>query len=217
VHRLIEHFETLNITVIPRGKNILVNSLAIAPSRLSPLEDYEASRITVDLLYKPSVPKNIFYWKVFEGDEQIIKFLTNPDNFKDLAIEDEVFQEKSTEIDPWTGQPIEKSKSHIIPKGIANLENMFDLTEQFKGPKNAKTGSSCSLHETINLETLENPKNINLGTTISKEERKTYLKLFRQYQDICAWSYRDLKTYDTHIIQHNIPLKPEVKPFQQKL
>jgi hypothetical protein len=97
------------------------------------------------------------------------------------------------------------------------LENLFDLKERFKGPKNAKTSSSCPLHETVNLGTLENPRKVNLGKTISKEERKAYLKLFRQYQDVFAWSYRDLKTYDTRIIQHIIPLKPEVKPFQQKL
>jgi hypothetical protein len=73
------------------------------------------------------------------------------------------------------------------------------------------------MNETINLGTLENQKTINLNKTISKEERKAYLKLFRQYQDVFAWSYRDLKTYDTCIIQHTIPLKPELKPFQQKL
>jgi hypothetical protein len=73
------------------------------------------------------------------------------------------------------------------------------------------------MHETINLETSENPKNINLSKTISKEERKAYLKLFRQYQDVFAWSYCNMKTYDTLIIQHTIPLKHEVKPFQQKL
>jgi hypothetical protein len=50
----------------------------------------------------------------------------------------------------------------MIPKGIANLENLFDLKEIFKGSKNAKTGSSCPMHETINLGTLENPKNVNL-------------------------------------------------------
>jgi hypothetical protein len=83
----------------------------------------------VELLYKPSVPNNISNWKVFEGDEQIINFLTNQDNFKDLAIDDEVFQEQSTGTDSWTGQPIDKSKSHTIPKGIANLENLFDLKE----------------------------------------------------------------------------------------
>jgi hypothetical protein len=66
---------------------------------------------------------------------------------------------------------MDKSKGHTIPKGIANLENIFDLKERFKGPKNAKTGSSCPLHETINLGTPESPKNVNLGKTMSKEER----------------------------------------------
>jgi hypothetical protein len=100
---------------------------------------------------------------------------------------------------------------------MANLEYLFDLKEHFRGPNNAKTGSSYPLHETINLGTPENSKNVNLSKTISKEERKSYLKLFIQYQDVFSWSYRDLKTYDTRIIQDTIPLKPEVKPFQQKL
>jgi hypothetical protein len=82
VHRLIEHFEAINITTVPRTKNTLVDSLATAASRLSPLEDYEASRFTVELLYKPSMPKNISNWKVFEGDEKLIDFLANQENFK---------------------------------------------------------------------------------------------------------------------------------------
>jgi hypothetical protein len=73
------------------------------------------------------------------------------------------------------------------------------------------------MYETINLGTPENHKNINLGKTVSKEERKAYLKLFREYQYVFAWSYRDLKTYDTRIIQHTIMLNPKVKPLQQKL
>ena len=32
-----------------------------------------------------------------------------------------------------------------------------------------------------------------------------------------AWSYEDLKSYDTEIIQHKIPLKENQKPFKQKL
>jgi hypothetical protein len=100
VHRLIDILKPSTLQRSPETKNILVDSLATAASRLSPLEDYEASRFTVELLYKPSVPNNISNWKVFEGDEQIINFLTNQDNFKDLAIDDEVFQEKSVETDP---------------------------------------------------------------------------------------------------------------------
>jgi hypothetical protein len=103
VYRLIDHFEAFNITAIPRTKNILVDSLATTASRLLPLEDYEASRFTVELIYKSSVPNNIFDWKVFEGDGQIINLLTNQDNFKYLTIDDEEFQELSTETDPRTG------------------------------------------------------------------------------------------------------------------
>jgi hypothetical protein len=179
VHKLIEHFKYFNLTSIPREKNILVDSLATAASRLLPLKDYEASWFIVKLLYKPLVPNNISNWKVFEGDEQIINFMTNQDNFKGLAIDDEVFQEQSMEIDLHIDQPTNKSKSHTILKGIANLENLFYLKERFKGSKNVKIGSSCPMHETINLGTPENPKNVNLGKTISKEERKAYLKLFK--------------------------------------
>ena len=43
VHRLTKHFEAFNIRVIPREKNIRVDSLATTNSRVSPLEYYEAS------------------------------------------------------------------------------------------------------------------------------------------------------------------------------
>jgi hypothetical protein len=51
----------------------------------------------MELLYKPSVPNNISNWKVFEGDIQIVYFLTNRENFKYFSIDDEVFQEKLEE------------------------------------------------------------------------------------------------------------------------
>jgi hypothetical protein len=107
--------------------------------------------------------------------------LTNQDNFKDLAIDDEEFQEKLMETSPREGQHTDKPKAHKIPKGIENLENLFDLKELFKGPKNAKTGSSFPLQKNENLGTSDNPKYVNLGKMISKEERKSYLKLFKQY------------------------------------
>lgn len=38
-----------------------------------------------------------------------------------------------------------------------------------------------------------------------------------EFVDIFAWSYEDLKTFNTEIIQHKIPLKEGTKPFRQKL
>jgi hypothetical protein len=106
-------------------------------------------------------------------------------------------------------------KAHTIPKGIANLESLFDLKDRFKGPKNGKTGSSCPLHETMNIGTPENLKNVNLEKTMSKEERKSYLKLFRQYQDVFAWSYKDLKMYNTRNSAHH-PIETRNETFLAK-
>ena len=39
----------------------------------------------------------------------------------------------------------------------------------------------------------------------------------KEFKDIFACSYEDLNFFDTEVIQHNIPLKEGVKPFQQKL
>jgi hypothetical protein len=194
VHRIIGHFEAFNITAIPGEKTTLSDSLATATSWLSPLEDCEASWFTVELLYKQSMPKNISNWKVFEEDEQIIKILTNQENFKDLAIDDELFQEKLIETGPHrqrggTNHSTDQPSFHTILKGVENLENLFDLRERFKWSTNTKKGISCPMYEIVNLGTLENPININLGKIVSKEEKKASLKLFIEYQDGFAWFY----------------------------
>jgi hypothetical protein len=41
--------------------------------------------------------------------------------------------------------------------------------------------------------------------------------LLREFADVFAWTYKDLKTYDTSVIEHKIPLKEEARPFKQKL
>jgi hypothetical protein len=39
----------------------------------------------------------------------------------------------------------------------------------------------------------------------------------REFSDVFAWTYKYLKTYDTSVIEHKIPLKEAAKPFKQKL
>jgi hypothetical protein len=41
--------------------------------------------------------------------------------------------------------------------------------------------------------------------------------LLNQYKDIFSWSYDELRTYDTTIMEHKIPLKQGVKPFRKKI
>ena len=68
-----------------------------------------------------------------------------------------------------------------------------------------------------NIGTKEHPIIVKISKALTTEQRNRYIKLLKEYVDGFAWSYEDLKTYDTSIIQHKVPLKPNVKPFRQKL
>jgi len=206
-------FEAFNIKSIPRTLNHDADMLANVASNLFPSDDLSHDKFSVELIYRSSIPHNITNWRVFEDEEQIINFLHSEDTFKGSFIDEEqheaLLQASASE---------EKSEhSNIILKNIVRLEKLFDLQEKFRRPTNTKTRSSTLLFEAVNLGTEQDPKNINLGKNYTSAERAPFMKLFREYKDIFAWTYEDLKTYDTKIIQHVIPLKENTKPFQQKL
>jgi hypothetical protein len=104
-----------------------------------------------------------------------------------------------------------------IPKSVVRLENFYDFEDKFKKTVNCKTNSSSLSYEKVNLGTSENPQCINLGLGCSRQEKAAFVKLFKEFKDVFAWTYEDLKTFDPNIIQHVIPMKPQTLPFQQKL
>ena len=106
---------------------------------------------------------------------------------------------------------------NFIPKGVRTLERMFDLNEKFRRPASVKTHISSLQFELINLGTEMSPKFVNLGKCCSPSERDKFVSLFKQYKDAFSWTYEDLKTYDTSIIKHVIPIRVGVKPYQQPL
>lgn len=104
-----------------------------------------------------------------------------------------------------------------IPKYVVRLEKFYDPHDNFRGVVNCKTNSSSLLYETVNLGTQGNPQNINLGKGCFEQEKSAFIKLFKEFKDVFAWTYDDLKTFDPNIIRHVIPMKPQTQPFQQKL
>ena len=71
--------------------------------------------------------------------------------------------------------------------------------------------------EEYNLGTQDNPKMIKLSKSFPPDQKLKYVELIKEFHDVFAWSYEDLKSYDTSVIQHTIPLKENKKPFKQKL
>jgi hypothetical protein len=68
--------------------------------------------------------------------------------------------------------------------------------------------------EDFNIRIEKEPKNIKLSNLLPVDQRVKYVDLFQEFIEVFAWSYEDIKTYYTRIIQHRIPLKVGSKPFR---
>ena len=71
--------------------------------------------------------------------------------------------------------------------------------------------------EDCNIGTKENPKMVKISKYLPPEIKRKQVELINQYKDVFSWSYDELRTYDTTVIEHKIPLKQGVKPLRQKL
>ena len=63
--------------------------------------------------------------------------------------------------------------------------------------------------EYYNIGSPQEPKFVKLSILLSIEERAQYVRLMKEFSDVSAWHYEDLKVYDTAIIQHTIPTKED--------
>ena len=52
---------------------------------------------------------------------------------------------------------------------------------------------------------------------LNADQKSKFCSLIKEFADVFTWEYSDLKTYDTNIIQHKIPLEKDTIPFKQKL
>jgi hypothetical protein len=112
------------------------------------------------------------------------------------------------------GHNIVEMKTNLIPKGLVPLERLFDSNEFYKG------ASMKSQEEEVtycNIGTTKNPNIIKLSKALDAEQKDRYVSLIKKFVDTFAWSYEYLKTFDTDIIQHKIPLKTGSKPFRQNI
>jgi hypothetical protein len=104
-------------------------------------------------------------------------------------------------------------KNNILPRGLVPLEDLFDFNDVEKNPKIEFVGREV---EECNMGTKEKPKMIKLSKSLPLEKKHKYIDLCKEFVDVFAWSYEDLKSYDTSIIQHKILIKEEHKPFRHK-
>eukprot|EP00253_Pinus_taeda_P028367 PITA_28367 len=135
-----------------------------------------------------------------------------PTNFDQENIQ-ELEQVHSKEL-AHTEAEVIQWKDNFLPTGLDLLEDILDSNDV---PRKPKLQPLNAVIEECNIGTVEKPKIIKLSASLPPDQNPKYIDLFKEFQDVFAWSYEDLKSYDTSIIQHTIPLKPNQKPFKQKL
>ena len=62
----------------------------------------------------------------------------------------------------------------------------------------------------------EEPRLTWIATDLSQEEEELLISTLKKYNDIFAWSYKDLKGVDPKICQHTIPMREDAKPSKQR-
>ena len=105
-------------------------------------------------------------------------------------------------------------KNNVIPKRLIPLEELFDQDDVARKPALQPTEKGV---EEVNVGTTANPKMVKLSKALPQKIKDKYISLLSSFADVFSWDYSDLKTYDSNIIQHTIPMKPNQKPFRQKL
>jgi ribonuclease HI len=210
-------FSAFNISFIPREENIMVDSLAVSASNfripIPPKIKYD-----VEVKYRPSIPDNVKYCKVFKDDLELKIFLETDDDFFSLHID----QDHDSEVTPHDDVFLNKIVNHHIvqlpsnhiPKGLVPLEILFDGNDvALKG----KVSTDDADITECNVGTKRDPQYIKLSSSLSEKQREEYTNMLKEFADVFAWTYEYLRTYDTSIIEHKIPLKENTKPFRQKL
>ena len=84
--------------------------------------------------------------------------------------------------------------NNFIPKGLIPLEILLDQNDVLRNPQSISSEDDI---EEINIGTDEDTKNIKICASLDPEIKAQYLKLVQNYKYVLAWTYNDLKTYDT--------------------
>jgi ribonuclease HI len=86
VWKIRDSFSIFGISYIPRDMNHLADSLVVSASMFIPPMPRRLN-YEIQVKYRPSLPDNIKYWKVFEDDDELNRFLQVVGEFSDMHVD----------------------------------------------------------------------------------------------------------------------------------
>jgi ribonuclease HI len=194
---LISDLLSFNITNIKMELNSMDDMLVVFPA--SPTQQLlpQIHDCTFQSLYRPHIPANVESLQVFPSDESICSFIQN---------------------EPYKPKKIISMDDKKKLKGLTPLESSFSSSDVGNKEKHKQEESKRKVGETnsLNIGTLECPKNVKIGAQCSVEEKMKFTELLSEFQNIFSWSYEDIHGFDPALIQHSIPIKEGIQPVRKK-
>lgn len=184
----------------------MVDALAVHASSSQTLETATSREITIDILYRPSIPDNHDHCQVFKDDEQVERFFTSKDDFANKRID----------WDDFTNifEVVDLGMQEKIPKRLVPIEQIFNRHDMYKYKAESTEPEE---YIEVNIGSESSPSVIKIRKCTSRDERSQIERLIREYLDVFTWSYDDLKSYKEDIIQLTIPLKEGTRPFKVEI
>jgi ribonuclease HI len=197
VWMLISNLLSFNITHVKKELNSMDGRLVAFVASLTRKLLPQIPDCTFQCLYRPHIPDNVESWKVFPSNEGICAFIQN---------------------EPFKPKEIISMENNQIPKGLTPLESSFSSSDVGNKETHKEEDSKRKVGETIslNIGTLDSPKNVKIGSQCTNEEKLKFIELLHEFEDVFAWSYEDLRGFDPDLIQHVIPIKEGIKPIRKK-
>ena len=62
----------------------------------------------------------------------------------------------------------------------------------------------------------EEPRLVWIATNLAQDEDELLVNMLKEYPNVFAWSYKDLKGVDPNICQPTIPMRDDAKPSNQR-
>ena len=158
---ILRMFPDYTLTSVPRTQNVIADSLATTANNLK-IPMNSNNKFEIHVKYHPTVPDNLRYWQVFQGDKEIEDFLQNEGKYKDTSIDGEQDDgEPNMEVNKME---VLQLKDNVIRKYLIPLEELFDQDDVARKPSLMPTEKGV---EDVNIGTTENPKMVKLSRALS--------------------------------------------------
>ena len=107
----------------------------------------------------------------------------------------------------------EKDTYELDSEVIQELQQALEALEKERAMSQHVKASTL---EDINLNTIKEPRPVNVVKEMPLEEKTTMVGLLKEFKDVFAWLYKDMRGLDPKLHQHHIHLNKDAKSVTQR-